>query len=184
MAQPPHIPQEHEKKKTISLKYQKSESFYSSPNYVPKGWRSTRPGDVTNKGNPNVSGFGNQGPDQGYLLKLLEGFLDELYLFDGEHEKDVLDGCSWLALKRASAAGRAPIAEDIEVSLKAFGYSYENPPVNLVEFRKGIFQGISHEAIEFRTEIAELIPEDILLLKPVEIAELQRTDWKLVFNLK
>lgn len=185
MAQPPHIPQQNKKdSEPISLRYEKSKSSYSSPAYVPQAWRSNRPGDISDLGNPQISGFGNQGPDQGYLLKLAEAFENQLHLFEGEHKKDAMEGCGWLALRRASLSGRAPMAEDLEVAFRLFGYLYENPPMELVDFRRDLLQGVAHEPTEFRTQITELVTESTLSSTPEDIAEFQRSDWKLAFNLK
>ncbi len=173
MAQPRYIP---------SAK--KPKVAYSSPNYVPKSWKPSRPGDIADVGNPRVAGFGNQGPDQGYLFKLAETFVDDIHLFEGEQKSNVLSGCSWLALRRASILGRAPVSEDLEVSFKMFGYLYKNPPLSLIDFRKDLMAMIGNAEHEAKAKLFELVSEDVLVQSSDEITELQRSDWKLVFSLK
>ena len=45
--------------------------------------------------------MGNQGPDQGYILKLASGISDQLVLAPGEHAADVIEG-AWPILSASA----------------------------------------------------------------------------------
>jgi hypothetical protein len=108
--------------------------------------------------------MGCQGPDQGYVWKLLGRFRDRLVLGDGEHADDALAGCAGVALRRASLFGRAPVVHDVQVALTVFGWL---SPANqeLVEWRRQLFAEVSHAHHYSRARmIADLVPEDTLRL--------------------
>ena len=62
---------------------------YSSPHVVPASWSPDRPGDIVGF-QPAGERLGYQGPDQGFALKIANGFKDRLHLQPGEHDTDVL----------------------------------------------------------------------------------------------
>lgn len=121
-----------------------------------------RPGEVVGHAQPSGPSLGNQGPDQGYLLKLMRRFQDRLVLGDGENAPDVLAGCAGVALRRASLFGRAPVVHDVKVALTVFGFLSEADP-DLVEWRRELFSEVSHPHHYLRARaIAQLVPEDTL----------------------
>jgi hypothetical protein len=163
----------------------------SAPQYVPhrledrprtgeplppaKGWRPLRPGDLAGH-QPAGDKLGSQGPDQGYVLKLLGLFSDKLDLAEGEDRHDAEAGVVGVALKRASRFGRAPVVYDVEVAYRVFGYL--DPPVpELVELRRRLFTGVSH-SYEKQRAIADAVPSDTLRLTPAYLAERHAADWR------
>ena len=81
------------------------EHYASPPRRVIHG--AERPGETI--GAPHLTGgaLGNQGPDQGYAIKLAKAFAGDLILVSGEHAADALDGAVAVGLRRASMFGRA-----------------------------------------------------------------------------
>ena len=66
---------------------------YGSPPRRPETWRAQRPADFAEDGRQPVGErLGNQGPDQGYALKLGTLLEPELHLTDGEHARDAVAG--------------------------------------------------------------------------------------------
>ncbi|MDQ3756389.1 MAG: hypothetical protein M3394_00845 [Actinomycetota bacterium] len=133
------------------------------------GWTATCPGDLTGF-QPSGRLFGNQGPDQGYGLVLAERFHDRLLLTEGEDEHDVMAGSLGVGLARASLFGRAPVVYDLELAFTLFGF-LGGAPIELVTFRKPLFESASHHYHEQRA-IADRVPEETLRLTPVEVRDL------------
>ena len=65
---------------------------YGSPDIVPGSWTPNRPGDLIGF-QPEGARLGFQGPDQGFALKIANGFRDRLRLQPGEHAADAIQGC-------------------------------------------------------------------------------------------
>ncbi|MDE0195679.1 MAG: hypothetical protein OXP08_09025 [bacterium] len=130
MAQPPYVPHAPGK----------AARHYSSP---PQrgGWRAERPGELPEGPLPAGEGFGHQGPDQGYALRLARGFASQLQLQAGEKRGDVIAGCVMVALKRASLFGRAPVSEDLQVAFDHWGYLDAGAPIELLATRRALFAG-------------------------------------------
>lgn len=116
---------------------------YVSPPRRDREWTASRPGDVFTEGQPHGDMFGSQGPDQGFALKLARSFDDELVLTAGEHRDDVVAGCVAVALKRASAFGRAPTVHDLRCAFTIFGFLGNADP-ELVEVRSALFEEVAH----------------------------------------
>ena len=60
---------------------------YRSPDIVPPSWKPDRPGDLVGF-QPEGARLGYQGPDQGFAIKIANGFRDRLQLQPGEHMAD------------------------------------------------------------------------------------------------
>ena len=135
---------------------------YASPPRRPDSWRATRPGDL-DAGQPHGPRFGNQGPDQGYVLTLVSKFEGKLRLKPGERVDDVTAGCVAVALKRASLFGRAPVIHDLTAAFSLWGYLDENPPAELVQLRQRVFAGVGnvHHWIELR-RLVDGVPDETL----------------------
>jgi hypothetical protein len=168
MSAPPHVPGRVNEPR-----------YYSSPPRRADGWRADRPGDLVGSPQPSGPAFGNQGPDQGYLLKLAEGFRHQLVLRPGEHAADAITGASAVALRRASIFGRAPIADDLRLALTIFGY-LEDAPDDLVAKRRAWFDDVHHVTMHYFAvrEIADLVPEATLRSTPAEARAAYASDWK------
>lgn len=150
---------------------------YVSPPRRPDPWRADRPGDLIG-GQPRGDRLGNQGPDQGYVLRLVREFAGKLTLTAGEHERDALAGASAVALKRSSLFGRAPIVHDLTVALTIWGF-LADAPAELVELRKPLFEEVwhPHHYAEQR-RLADLVPDDVLRMTPMRVAEAHQRDWR------
>ncbi|MBI2710335.1 MAG: hypothetical protein HYX34_11665 [Actinobacteria bacterium] len=158
---------------------------YSSPPRRPESWVADRPGEVVSSGQPRSLRLGNQGPDQGYVLRLAGHFADRLRLVEGEHRDDVIAGCIGVALKRASLFGRAPVAHDLEAAFGIFGFLDDPARLDpeLLGLRQRMFAVVAnpHHYREQRA-IADAVPEDVLRLPQARILEQARADWRRVLS--
>jgi hypothetical protein len=151
---------------------------YESPPRRPDPWLAVRPGDLGGARQPEGPGMGVQGPDQGYALTLARRLRDRLVLTDGERADDVIAGCLGIALRRAALFGRAPVIDDVRLALNLFGFLGDDPPAEVVEFRRARFAGLdsTHHYAEAR-ELATLVPESTLRMTPDQVAA-RRDDWR------
>ncbi len=142
---------------------------YVSPPRRPQPWLADRPGELTG-GQPAGPGMGVPGPDQGYALRLARRFEAELLLTPGEDAADAVAGCVAVALRRAALFGRAPVAADLEVAFRLFGFLPPAPDESLVAGRKELFVGIGnpHHYGELR-HLVSLVSEAVLRMAPGEI---------------
>lgn len=144
-------------------------------------WEGDRPGAL-GADQPFGTGFGSQGPDQGYALVLAERFEDRLVLAPGEHVEDAIAGCVGVALRRASSFGRAPVIHDLTVAFTVWGFLGEVPDA-LVAFRPSLFQACAHH-YEGRRAIVDLVPEATLRLSHTEVARRFPGDWEALLGLE
>jgi hypothetical protein len=157
---------------------------YSSPPRLRGSWTADRPGE--NVGRPSVAeaGFGNQGPDQGYLLKLAGLLHGEIVLQDGEHESDVVAGCAAVGMKRASGFGRGPVVNDLRAALQIWGFLTDEPPAELVAARKAMFAEVAHaHHYSERLAIADAVPASVLHQPHDAIASAWHADWRSMVDL-
>ena len=137
-----------------------------------------RPGEVVGAEPVAGPGLGNQGPDQGYALKLAERFAGKLVLTPGEREDDALAGCVAVALRRASMFGRAPVMHDLRLALELFGF-LDEADAELVAWRRDRFAGAAgHHGYHVKLRLADLVPSDTLRLTPAAVAEACSEDWR------
>ncbi len=168
MAAPARIPTDHTQAK-----------HYSSPPRRDGSWKADRPGETIGAPHPTGRALGNQGPDQGYVLKLAKRFSDQLVLRPGEHAADAIDGACAVALRRASLYGRGPIAADVELGLGLFGFLGEAAD-ELVELRRELFDEVHHTTIHYFSarEIADTVPEGTLRMGLDEVVAACARGWK------
>ena len=146
MAQPPYVPHA---PGTTAL-------HYTSPPQRHGGWRADRPGELAEGPLPAGEGFGHQGPDQGYALRLAKRFVPRLALQAGEKAGDVAAGCVMVAMKRASLFGRAPIDDDLQVAFDHWAYLDPGAPIEVVASRRELFAGAGgHDGYPIRCRIAD-----------------------------
>ncbi len=153
---------------------------YKSPPRREGAWLADRPGEVVGEVyQPTGPAFGNQGPDQGYVLKLARRFVDDLVLAPGEHEVDAIAGAVAVALRRASLFGRGPVADDLRVALIVFGY-LEAAPDELVSLRRRLFDEVHHHVVHYREarEIATMVPESTLRSSVGTVKTRHEADWR------
>ncbi|MCY3785577.1 MAG: hypothetical protein OXG47_02470 [bacterium] len=153
MAQPPYVPHAPGG----------AAPHYTSPPQRRGGWRAGRPGELAEGPQPAGDGFGHQGPDQGYALRLAKRFVPRLALQPGEKAADVVAGCVTVAIKRASLFGRAPVAADLQTAFDHWGYLDAGTPVEVVASRRALFAGAGgHDGYTVRSRIAEEVPPEAL----------------------
>lgn len=150
---------------------------YHSPPRRGDSWWATRPGDLP-LGQPEGRGFGNQGPDQGYVYKLVPAFEGQIVTGNLSHE-DVVAGCIDVALKRAAHYGRAPVVHDLRIALTIFGFLDPEAPADLVEHREEWFEGLSH-AVHYaeRRALVARVPVEALAVSPEAALAAYQRDWK------
>ena len=153
MAQPPYVP--HAPGKTAR--------HYTSPPQRRGGWRADRPGELAPGPQPAGEGFGHQGPDQGYALRLARSFVPQLALQAGEKARDVVAGCVTVAMKRASLFGRAPVSADLQVAFDHWGYLDAAASGEVVASRRELFAGAGgHDGYPIRCRIADDVSSEAL----------------------
>ena len=156
----------------------KAPSIYRSPPRRDDPWVADRPGEVVGSEAPAGPGLGNQGPDQGYALKLAERFAGQLVLAPGERENDALAGCVAVALRRASMFGRAPVMHDVRLALELFGFLDEAADAELVAWRRDRFAGAAgHHGYHVKLRLADLVPAETLRLTPTAVASARTENW-------
>jgi hypothetical protein len=143
-------------------------------------WRADRPGDL-GPAQPRGPRLGDPGPDQGYALKLAEGFEGRLVLAEGETGHDAVAGCVAVALRRASLFGRAPVIHDLTLAFTIWAFLGEAPP-ELVAFRTPLFQAASHH-YEDQRAIAEQVPEDVLRARHDVTLARYPAEWRALLGL-
>jgi hypothetical protein len=155
---------------------QRVRSYHSPPRRA-DSWSATRPGDLP-LGQPEGRGIGSQGPDQGYVYKLVPVFEGQIVAGDLDHE-DVLAGCVDVALKRAAHYGRAPVVHDLRVALTIFGFLDPEAPADLVGHREDWFEGLAHgHHYAERRALVDRVPIESLATGPEVALATYRRDWK------
>jgi hypothetical protein len=87
-----------------------------------RAWRADRPGDLA-AGQTHVGTLrGTPGPNVGYGYTLAERARDRFRLAPHEDLHDAISVAAEIAMKRASAFGRAPVIGDVELALALLGY--------------------------------------------------------------
>ena len=159
------------------------ERVYESPPWKHDPWTGHVAGDLT-AGQPRGTGFGNQGPDQGYVLLLAERFDDRLALRAGEQHDDAVAGCIGVALKRASLFGRAPVIHDLTVAFTIWGFMDAEADDALVAYRRPLFEEVAdaHHYAEQRA-IVDLVPEAALRQTPAQVADAYAAGWQAVLGV-
>lgn len=156
---------------------------YGSPDVVPASWMPDRPGDIVGF-QPAGGRLGYQGPDQGFAIKIANGFKDRLQLQPGEHAGDVIKGCLGIALRRASLYSRAPVVHDLTIAFTIWGFLDPQPPAELVAARRPLFNGVGHghHHTEARA-LADMVPESTLLKTPQQVSAAYPAEWRTLVGL-
>lgn len=109
-----------------------------------RDWRADRPGDLVDGVQPTGALFGTPGPNVGFALRLVHRVSADLVLAPGEHREDAEAAVAAVAMKRAAAYGRAPIAADVDRAATLLGYR-GGADAALVAWRVGAVAGAHHE---------------------------------------
>jgi hypothetical protein len=152
---------------------------YASPDVVPPSWKPDRPADLIGF-QPEGPRLGYQGPDQGFALKIANGFSDRLQLQPGERSVDAVQGCLGIALRRASIFSRAPVVHDLTIAFTIWGFLDSTPPAELLAARARLFEGVSntlHHYDEAR-ELVDMVPEATLRMTPAQVKAAYPARWK------
>jgi len=151
---------------------------YSSPDHVPKSWTPDRPGEIEGF-QPSGARLGNQGPDQGFGIKIANTFLSRIHVSASESAKDAVAGCLGIGLKRASLFSRAPVIHDFTIAFTAWGFLDPNPPADLVALRSQMFKGAAgHHGYEHQRELADIVPDSTLKMTPQQVAAAYPGRWR------
>jgi len=151
---------------------------YASPAHVPDSWKPVRPGDLE-RFQPQGAQLGYQGPDQGYGLKLANGFRPRLQLQPGEDADDAVAGCLGIGLRRASMYSRAPVVHDFTIAFTIWGFLDASAPADLVEERRARFVGVSHghHYTEAR-DLVDMVPVTTLQMSPHDVQAAFPQQWR------
>ena len=136
-----------------------------------RGWRATRPGDIDPEAGVRCRGvlFGTPGPDSGYALVLAHRFRDRIKVVAPETAEDAEALAAGLAMRRAALFGRAPVVSDLELAFRLFGWLDDDPPPELVEWRRFAVGGVEHDYVR-RQALIDAIPEE-LLRRPLRLTD-------------
>jgi hypothetical protein len=153
--------------------------YYSSPDHVPASWMPGRPGEIDGF-QPEGQRLGTQGPDQGFALRIAAELRPKLQLQHDENADDTIRGCLEVALRRASIFSRAPVVHDLTIAFTIWGFYDPTPPAELVEMRRGMFEGlrlIGHHYAESRA-VSDQVPEATLRMTPAQVAAAYPASWR------
>ena len=150
---------------------------YASPPVVPDSWTPDRPTDLIGF-QPVGDQLGYQGPDQGFAIKIANGFRDRLRLQPGEHAADVITGCLGIGLRRASMFSRAPVVHDLTIAFTIWGYLDGSAPVELVADRTQRFSGLGHGHYTEGRSLVDMVPEATLRMTPEQVTAAFPARWR------
>jgi hypothetical protein len=136
---------------------------WESPDHVPSPWTLDRPDEVATGRQPVGPRLGYPGPDIGYALTLVPLIRPELRLAPLEQAADAEEGCVGIAMRRAAIYGRAPVIHDLRIAFTIWGFLDQQPPDELVAYRRPRFAGAAHD-YETQRAIVDQIPDETLRL--------------------
>lgn len=140
----------------------------------PRPWTAHRPAEHRPGTALGRARIGTAGPDQGYALRLAEGFRDALVLGDGEHRDDALTVATQVALRRAARFGRAPVRADLESAIALLSFDAPLPDETSAR-RRAAITGAAHD--HWRCcALAEMVADEALGVAPA-LAATYAVDW-------
>lgn len=134
-------------------------------------WKQDRPGEITTPGQAERGGsFGRPGPDTGWVLRLVRA-AD----FDRGDRPAVLERVvATTGAARASAIGRGPTGEDVEVALILLGLRPDGLPGDVLDSlaaeRRSAIDHAAHERDKGRWFLGT-VPADRLAAKPADLLD-------------
>lgn len=148
---------------------------YRSPDHVPGSWSAGRKAEIDGA-QPSGPGLGVQGPDQGYVLRLVRLAAARIVLQEGEHLEDATAGIVAIALRRASHYGRAPVMHDVDYAIAIWGWNLAVPPADLLARRREMWEGAGHDYAMVRG-LAARVGEVGLGMPVAKVAESMPAAW-------
>ena len=148
---------------------------YRSPDHVPGRWTAGRKAEIDGA-QPSGGRLGVQGPDQGYVLRLVRLAEPRIVVQDGEHLEDAAAGIAAIALRRAAHYGRAPVMHDVDFAIAIWGWNLAQPPAELLARRRELWEGASHDYAMVR-DLASRVGEVGLAMPVAKVAESMPAAW-------
>ena len=98
----------------------------------------------------------------------------------GESVGDAVAGCTAIALRRASLYGRAPVIHDLRIAFTIWGYFDAEPPGELVDLRRPLFEGVADSLHHYdeRRALVDSVPEATLRMTPAQVAAAYPGSWR------
>ena len=113
-----------------------------------------RPGDLVG-GQPSGARLGSQGPDQGFVYRLMDKVKGRIVELKRDRQA--------VALKRASLFGRAPVIHDVEVACTIFGFFSTGLGAADASVRSERFAAVHHpHHYEKLRALVDGVPEEAL----------------------
>jgi len=134
---------------------------------TPVRWEQDRPAELLTLRPPVGARFGSTGPDLGYGLKLAKRVAVSAVLAQGERLDDAVSGCFVCGARRASSYHRAPVVYDMQWAFCLWGF-LPGAPDDLVEYRRPVFAGVSHDYDRQRA-LSDMVSAEALRLSPAEV---------------
>jgi hypothetical protein len=131
-----------------------------------RSWRANRPGDL-GASQPGGTLRGRPGPNVGYAYTLAERVRDDFRLAPHEDIEDAISVVAEIAMKRASAFGRAPVLADVELAMALLGYDGSAEP-ELAAWRARAVHDAAHHYL-LRRAIVDSVPDSLLTQGPAEL---------------
>jgi hypothetical protein len=132
-----------------------------------RSWRADRPGDL-GAGQTLVGTLrGTPGPNVGYGYTLAERARDRIQVAPHEDRHDAISVVAEIAMKRASAFGRAPVIGDVDVALSLLGYDGSGDD-SFVAWRTRAVHDAAHH-YPLRRAIIDSVPASLLAKKAADL---------------
>lgn len=138
-----------------------------------------RPGEISGF-QPGGERLGDQGPDQGFALRIASQLRPKLQLQQGENADDAIEGCLGIALRRASMFSRAPVVHDLTIAFTIWGFYDPEPDEELVTIRRNVFDGlrhVSHHYAEARDAVDQ-VPSETLRTSHGDVTASYPSQWR------
>jgi hypothetical protein len=137
-----------------------------------RSWRADRPGDLgaSERGGAQHAGTlrGRPGPNVGYGYTLAERARDRFELAPHEDRHDAVSVVAEIAMKRASAFGRAPVMGDVEIAMALLGYD-GSADAGFAAWRARSVHGAAHD-YPLRRALVDSVPDALLAATGADLA--------------
>ena len=104
----------------------------------------------------------------------------QLHVRAHERADDAVQGCTGIALRRASLFGRAPVIHDLRIVFTIWGWLDPDPPTDLLSLRRESFDGVAEVLHNYERlrELADSVPEETLRSTPAQVAAAYPAEWR------